>query len=339
VDSEAPSDLASVPEPDAKGVAPSDTVRLMFSERMNRKTVERAVSVFPIPGPIRFVWEETDLAIALPANAPVGELGERVVTVTSGAEDRRGNRLAKTFEMAYTTGDSLPYGVIEGKLSGGTRAPVRVLLFAAPGPPVDSLAAADPLRATAPEPAGDFWFSHLPVGEERRYALFALAKENSDAAIDPEQDRVAFGPDSLRITADSALVSGVALTLVGLEDPGSIGGLVDGGGADRLVRLIALDDTTTIQEAEPDSAGGFLLDSVEPGRYRMVIRTQSTGMEEPFARAPGVVRVRPGERLKFGEPEPAKPEAPPDSAGADPGVDTPADSAVTPASQSKRETP
>jgi Bacterial Ig-like domain len=341
VDSEAPRVLAAVPEPEAKHVAPGDTVRLTFSERMNRKTVERAVMVFPIPGQIRFVWEGTDLAITLSADAPVGELGERVVTVTSMAEDRRGNRLEKTFETAYSTGDSLPYGVIEGKLSGGTRAPARVLLFEAPGPPVDSLAAVDPVRATAPEPSGDFWFSHLPVGGERRYALFALAKENADAEIDPERDRVAFGPDSLQITADSAVVSGVALALVGLEDPGSIRGLVDGGGADRLVRLIALDDTTRALEAEPDSAGGFLLDSVEPGRYRIVIRTESTGMEEPFARAPGVVRVRPGERLQFGEPEPAEPEAPPDSTRAsEPSVETPADSALTPASSGpKRETP
>ena len=69
----------------------------------------------------------------------------------------------------------------------------------------------------------------------------------------------------------------------------------------------------------------------------MVVRTESTGTEEPFARAPGFIRVRPGERLQFGEPEPA---APPDSAGAsEPSVEAPADSAGTPAPESKREAP
>jgi len=318
IDRDAPRVLGMVPEDGATRLAEVDTVRLVFSERVDRKSVERAIRVFPRAEPLRFSWSENELAIALAPGAPAGAAGERVVTLLSSATDRRGNRLAESFEAAFSLGDSIPSGTIEGTLSGVSgRGTAKVLLFAAPGPPAESLAAATPLRETAPAAGGAFRFTRLPRSDEVLLALFGLLKESSGESFDRERDRVAFGPDTIRVGAprDSAATEPIVLKLVSLDDPGEIRGLVDGGGAGRAVRLAAVDDTAGTRETEPDSAGVFLLDSVPPGSYRLFVRDNSTSSEAPFARAPGVVRVRPGERLVFGEPPPRAPE-PADSAAA-----------------------
>jgi len=338
IDRDAPRVVTMLPADGATRLAAVDTVRLWFSERVDHKSVERAVRVFPKVEPLRFSWSENALAIALPPGAPAGASGERIVTLLSSATDRRGNRLAETFEAAFSQRDSIPAGVIEGTLTGVTgRGVARVLLFASPGPPADSLASAVPLRETAPEASGSFRIAHLPEGDAT-FAIFALLKESSGESIDPERDRVAFGPDSIRAgaPADSAAPAGLALKLVALDDPGEIRGLVDGGGDGRAVRLAALDDSTNSRETAPDSAGVFVLDSVPAGSYRLFVRDTTTDTEEAFTPAPGTIRVRPGERLVFGEPPRvtaledsaahADSTAAPDSSGANP-----ADTTITPA--------
>jgi hypothetical protein len=134
IDKDPPTIGAVTPAPGAVRVAPEDTVRLQFSESVDRKSVERGIRVFPNPGPIAFVWREHELTVELPPGAPVGYWGERVVTVLSSARDRRGNRLESTYEMAYTTRDTIPGGSIEGTVSGSgardgrsTRWPRRTL--------------------------------------------------------------------------------------------------------------------------------------------------------------------------------------------------------------------
>ncbi len=332
IDRDPPHVVAMIPADGATQLAAADTVRLRFSERVDHKSVERAIRIFPNADPLRFSWSENEVAIALGPVAPAGAAGERVVTLLSSAVDRRGNRLAETFEAAFSLRDSIPTGVIEGTLSGVTgRGAPRVLLFPSPGPPADSLAAVTPLRETAPAPSGAFRFSHLAVAGAEPYAIFGLLKESSGAAIDRDRDRVAFGPDSIRAgsaaestsaPSDTAGAPPLLLKLVGFDDLAKIRGLADGGGSGRVARLASVDDSSNTLEGAIDSAGVFVLDSVTAGSYRLFVRDTTTTIEAPFARAPGILHVRPGDDLVFGEPPrapaPADSAATPDSSAAAP---------------------
>ncbi|MFN0150694.1 MAG: Ig-like domain-containing protein [bacterium] len=346
IDRDAPHVASVFPADGATNVAVVDTVRLRFSERVDHKSVERAIRIFPNAEPLRFSWSESEVAITLAPGAPAGAAGEYVVTLLSSAEDRRGNRLAETFEAAFSLRDSIPSGVIEGTLSGVSgRGVARVLLFSSPGPPADSLAAVTPLRETAPAANGAFRFSHLASGADETYAIFGLLQESSGDAIDRDRDRVAFGPDSICASAaalgartppdtsgsapDSAGAPPLLLKLVGFDDPAKIRGFVDGGGSGRFARLAAIGDSPDTLETAIDSAGVFVLDSVAAGSYRLVVRDTNTTTETPFARAPGVIRVRPGDDLVFGEP-PRAPEPADTSAASDSTVAAPRDIFLAP---------
>jgi hypothetical protein len=307
IDDTAPTVVAIEPADGATRVPPGSPIRVVFSESMSRESVERALVVAPDAGRIERTWREHTLLLVPEADAVASD-GVRIVTILRGAQDRRGNRLGAPFEAAFTSGDSLPPGEIAGKLSGESRdAVARVLLFRAPGPPLDSLAAAAPLRVTSAGADGAFRFRRLPLDADVPLALFALAQPRVGERIDAARDRVAFGPDTLRLSPERPRVDGIALSLAKPDAPGSVAGRLDAFAEATVVRLRSAADTAQVVDASPDSSGRFVLESVAPGSYRIGMFSAEGGPESPVPDAPAAIVVRPGERVVLPEPEPAAP--------------------------------
>jgi hypothetical protein len=330
VDDQAPQILSHAPAAAETGVPPSTPVQIVFSEKMNRKSVERALRVFPNPGRIERAWRDHELLLAFEPDAPVGRLGERVVVILGSAEDRRGNRIEAPLELAYSQTDSLPRGEIAGTLSGHNRlTPTSVLLFAAPGPEPDSLEQATPLREVSPAADGAFRIGFVDAGGGAPLALFAIERVGEGAARSSDA-RVAFGPDTLRLDADSARAAGIELALVAPDAAGSVHGRAAGFAPPAFARLTSIADTSITSEAAVDSAGVFLLESVAPQRYRLRVHAGEDSLGVALPDVPESIRVRPGERVRLpGAPEP-EPEPAPEPAP-DPGGAAPPDSAGGPA--------
>lgn len=303
------------PAEGATRAASGTPIRLLFSERMNRSSVERALRIFPDPGRFDRRWEGLALVVGLAPGAPEGPGGLRVVSLLRSAEDRRGNRLREPYEAAFTTGDSIPGGEIAGRLSGDSReARARLLLFRAPGPPLDSLAAAGPLRETSAAADGAFRFRFLSASGET-LALFALAQAELGPRIDPERDRLAVGPDTLVLTAERPRIDGTEMSLVAPDAPGSVAGGIGAPAESARVLLRNLTDSTRVLEAVPDSSGAFLIESVPPGAYRLRLVAGAEGAEGPAPGAPDTIRVVPGARVRLPGARPAPGER--GGAGAD----------------------
>jgi hypothetical protein len=306
-----PAVLAIEPPDGATRVSPGTPVQIVFSERMDKESVERAIRVAPDPGRFERAWSATSLTLSIPAGTPVGAAGERIVTVLRTAEDRRGNRLAAPFDAAFTVGDSIPPGEIAGKLTGDSRGQARILVFTSPGPPLDSLAAVPPLRETSAGASGAFVIRHVPVGGPP-FALFALSQGEHRQQIDPARDRIAVGPDSIHLSTESPRAGEIAMALVKPDAPGSVSGRLTPPRADAAVRLVSADDTTKTVEATTDSLGSFLLEPVPPGRYRIRVSEGGDGAaaETPFPGVAEPLAVAPGERVSLSPPDSAAAPAP-----------------------------
>ncbi len=297
VDDVAPMVVAVEPADGARGVAPGTPIRITFSEEMNRKSVERALRLAPNAERAERAWEGNALVVTAPPDAPAGPHGERVVSLLRIAEDKRGNRLVEPLEVAFTSGDSLPDGEIEGRLGGAADPRARVLLFRAPSPTPDSLPAATPLREISASADGAFRFRRLAAGGGDTLALFALAQQEVRPTLDPTRDRVAFGPDTLVLSAAAPRIAGISLSLVKPDAPGAWGGRAPEIAPGSTVLLRSVSDTAAVLDAEVDSTGSFLIDSVPPGTYRTRLRDPEGVGESPLPGFPETLRVRPGERI------------------------------------------
>ncbi len=109
IDEEPPRILSHYPESDALEVARDTEVEIVFSEPMNRPQTEAALFTSPV-GPLQLSWHGPRLHVAM----PLAEERTYVLTVGTGARDRRGNALTKSFTLAFATGSQLDQGLVRG---------------------------------------------------------------------------------------------------------------------------------------------------------------------------------------------------------------------------------
>jgi hypothetical protein len=159
------------------GVAVTQPVTLLFSKPMNKDGVEPTLHFFPPPpSPPRLRWEGRQLLVTPDTAWDSGQT--YVVTLQSEASDRRGNRLAATFQSAFSTGQRMDTGRIEGQILSGARprGGALALCYRLPreraNPETDT---ADYVVQT--DSAGRFTLSFLGPGN---YRIFGLADQDGD---------------------------------------------------------------------------------------------------------------------------------------------------------------
>ncbi len=216
VDATAPALVGSLPEAGAVRVS-GRTVALTFSERIDPASAARAVRVTPESAPPTVRVSAATVTVELP---PLREATTYVVTVGTDLADTRGVRLAAPITVAFSTGDALDSGRIDGLVrdpdTGRPAGGLAVWAYLTP----DSLAAdslPDPRRRapdyrTETAADGRFRLDYL-----RDAAAFVVAVEDANRngraddgeafAVPPVPRVRPVRPDSL--AADSATVSTV----------------------------------------------------------------------------------------------------------------------------------
>ncbi|MBZ0269763.1 Ig-like domain-containing protein, partial [bacterium] len=162
-DLEAPTILVDLgrPAPGSAGFGAADTVRIVFSERPDRRSVMRALRILPNVDFRDVSWEEDTLSL-VPDPAWAEGRGT-LIRISRGARDRRGNPLPAAFQLPFTTKAVADSGVISGRVWVGRERDDRspVLLFA--------FDAADSMDAAVAAP-----YAVAEAGAEGRYRLAGL---------------------------------------------------------------------------------------------------------------------------------------------------------------------
>jgi hypothetical protein len=192
-----------------------NSITLEFSEYVDHRSVEGAIFISPSLGQLEFDWSGREVEIRFPGQ--LRRYTTYVVTVgTDVADIRNRNKMAQSFTLAFSTGEDIDHGAVEGRIFPRTDIdpPVGVMVFAykLDGLNPDTL---DP-RTTKPDfvtqtgTNGDFLLSHLAFGS---YRVIAVRDEYKNLLYDPEVDEFGVQPEEIALTPADTLKSGVWMKL------------------------------------------------------------------------------------------------------------------------------
>lgn len=147
-------------------------IRLVFDEYVDRRSFEESFYIYPLTaGNYKFDWSGKEVEIDFPENLEKNRT--YVVTVGRNLKDSRGgNATSSPFTFAFSTGSSLDSGRISGKVFSDKYDKVKILLYLLTNKPEDinpEIKRADYI--TQPDESGNYYFTNLPEGVFRIFAL------------------------------------------------------------------------------------------------------------------------------------------------------------------------
>lgn len=282
VDTTPPQLTAMVPDSGSTGVGNLKTIRLTFSEKMDRTSAITWLHFFPDQRIRQTKWHgSTEAEVIL--EFPLTPDTVIVVEVASGMRDAHKVKSRQGRRFPISTGDSIPAGAISGILIMAESAVTDGVVELYDVPPDTLEYFQQPLlRRTATDQTGAYRFDWLPVPGG---PWLIRAFSDPDNNLRPG-DKEAQGllPDTLRLTTANPEVSPGVTTLYAWNTPGRIlvGPFAEpehGGQVMAWTMAVAEDDTGWTPATEDGSANTiFLLDpgsggvigEVKPGLARVI---------------------------------------------------------------------
>ncbi len=188
VDRTPPEILATEPVQDSTGINELEEIVILFSERMDESTVQNAIFISP-PLAYEMEWSGGD-EITLIIQDTLRRDVTYVVTVGSGASDSRRNRMAQSYQFAFSTGGTIQRGQINGLVYDiSEKDPFYVYAYLLSG---NSTEEVDPSKQpadffTQPGADGAFSLSYLGPGI---YRIFIVEDQNRNFILDSDYERV-----------------------------------------------------------------------------------------------------------------------------------------------------
>ena len=284
------------------GVVPE--ICIDFSEPMDKRSVRDAVVIRP-PVKVEGVrWRKSTFCLTLADSLRPSTT--YTVLLMSGCKDGHGNVMTAPSLLAFSTGDSLLAGRIQGKVltKGLPAAGIPVWAFDSLKCPAPDFSKDQPTYVSQSGGDGAFDLIGLTSGV---YLLFAFKDKNANRAYDADVDFVSPAPFNVIISPEESLFTGLEIPLVDPNEPGSIAGTVEHCYPESvtiIVRTISLKDSLSLSAAavRPDSTFGVA--KLSPGQYKVDCfadlnsnRIYDTVLE-PTCEETHVVQVLPGEATK-----------------------------------------
>jgi hypothetical protein len=303
----APSHQATEPDSGAAGVPRDATVRLVFSETMDRASVGDNVVLGPGVRALRAKWEN-GRTLALVPDAPLPADRTFTLLVPPGARDVRGNALDRAFEIHFTTAAAFAPGAIEGLVVGQGVTVDGVYVWAYRddlGRRPDSTAFdMDALARTR----GGGRFRLPGLATPGTYRLFSFVDRNRNRSFEPGVDLLTASDSLVRLTGEAPQASGVRLRAIDPEAVARVEGavidsLAPGTAALRVEARSVPVDTAIAADRVPvaviDVAEGRFAGNLRSGRWRLIAFRDLDGDRvrspaEPVS-APVEVDLEPGE--------------------------------------------
>ena len=186
VDKIPPKIIWTFPAADSTGLKDLDKIEIYFSERMNESSVQNSLFISP---PLKYEpdWSGGD-EFTLSIEDTLVSDHTYVITIGSGAMDIQKNRMADSYQFAFSAGEVIDKGEIYGRVYDITEKDL-LYVYAYTKVDPDSL---DPTLVSAdflsqPGPDGKFWLKYLPQSDFR---VFVIEDQNKNLLLDLAYERV-----------------------------------------------------------------------------------------------------------------------------------------------------
>ncbi len=184
VDETPPTIIAVIPLSGTANLT-SNKIVLKFSEYMDENSFKNNIQVYPrLSKPLAWKFKGDEIILTLPDSLDMEKT--YIIYLNRNIKDEHGVSLAKTIQLAYSTGDKVSGGEIYGKIYGSGQ--MSVHLWKINGSTPDSLFATQPDYITDVNEDGLYSFSHLAPGNYQ-----VLAIEKSGAGLPLNTDHKGYG--------------------------------------------------------------------------------------------------------------------------------------------------
>lgn len=268
-DIEPPRLVAASPDSGTAGIPLDPTFSLAFSEPMEPRSTEQAVSTAPNLGFDRLRWRGRVLTITLAESLQAG----RTYTLFVGgtARDRHNNPMGVGSTIVFSTADSFPAGRIEGQIQarGFVAQGTNLWCYDARRTGVPDSTARDFDAIGFATEGGRFRIDGLEV--PGRYRLWGFADLNRNRSFEPEADVLAAADTVIELTAAAPVAANLSLDMVNPRAPGRVfGNVVDARGDSAAVLRIESRpdaDTTQYSVAPVDRRDRSFIVQLSPGGW------------------------------------------------------------------------
>jgi len=158
----------------------ANKILMKFSEYMDENSFKNNIKVYPrLSKPLEWKFKGDEIILTLPDSLDSEKT--YIIYLNRNIKDEHGVSLAKTIQLAYSTGDKISGGVIEGKVYGTGQ--MSVHLWKINGSTPDSLFATQPDYITDVNENGLYSFSYLARGN---YQVLVVDKSGAGIPLNPE---------------------------------------------------------------------------------------------------------------------------------------------------------
>ncbi len=192
-----------------------DRFSLEFNKYVDHRSVEESIFISPYVGDLEFDWSGRSVEAAFPS--PLKKNTTYVITIGTDVVDiNNGNRMASAYTLAFSTGDEIDRGKIEGRVFDEKPEGLMIFAYRLNNIDPDTLnpMTLKPDYITQTGKEGTYSLSHLAMGT---YRLLAVRDEYRNLLYDPETDAVGLPPADITLTAEDTLRIGMNFQLE-LED-------------------------------------------------------------------------------------------------------------------------
>ncbi len=212
VDKVKPRILESIPANGSTNVEVSNTIIIRFSERINTRNLKRSIYISPrlIDEPT-VKWKSDQVTITLPDSFAVNQT--YIISFPDDVRDLRNNPLDSGSVIAFTTGETLSSGKIEGNVVDQQNQPQNNIVTALYSKAdldnkiIDSLY---PLYLSVTNNDGYFSFQFIPEGE---YLLLAFTDKNKNDKLDIAQELYGMTDRAIMLDSSQKVMSDLQITL------------------------------------------------------------------------------------------------------------------------------
>ncbi len=214
VDTEPPQIISTYPAPNTTRFNERRLV-FEFNEYVERRTFEESIFISPAIGRVEFEWSGTEVEVRF--EEELRKNTTYVVTIgTDVADLRNRNKMARAFSLAFSTGETIDHGVIEGKVY--TQKPadpsegVMVFAYQLVNSASDTLNPVHvaPSYITQTGKGGEFTLQHLALGT---YRILAVRDAYKNLLYDPEADEYGVPSSDIVLTEQDSIAVGIRIRL------------------------------------------------------------------------------------------------------------------------------
>ncbi len=215
-DKRPPEIVFTFPAADSTSISPGK-IEIEFSEPVDKTSVEKAVFVSPFQmNPLKFKWKKKRLTITL--GDSLLDSTTYVISIGSSAKDIRNNQMRRSYTWAFSTGEKIDNGAVEGRLFG-QEAPSGIYVWGFRLTGQDTLGPTYqfPQYVTQTGEDGSFRLAYLSPGI---YRLFLIKDVNGDKDYWPESDMIGIPQKDVVLDGDSAFTGGLNYLLSKVDTTG-----------------------------------------------------------------------------------------------------------------------